>query len=340
MVTQKSILMLVNNCSVSRALYVVCAFCIVIFISCGKEKKIHRLTFAHNLPISHPVHKGVVAFKDHLEKLSKGQLQLKIYPNGQLGSEREVIELLQIGSVSMTKVSAAAMSNFVPEYKVLGVPYLFRNKEHLFRVLEGPIGEELLKKGIDTWLRGLCFYTAGSRSFYTKDKALERPVDLKGLKIRVMNDQLSVNLIKCLGATPTPMAFGELYTALQQGVVDGAENNIPSFVSSRHFEICKFYSLDEHSYVPDVVVMGTKFYERLTSQERLWVLEAATKSVEDQKRFWEIAEKESMETLMKSGVKLIYPQKRKFNEKTNQIIIDFMADAKMRKLIRSIDNFK
>lgn len=306
--------------------------------SCKQESEIKTLTFAHNLPIFHPVHKGVEAFKSHLEKISKGKLALKIYANGQLGSEREVLELLQIGSVSMTKVSAAAMSNFVPEYRVLGVPYLFRDKNHLFKVLEGEIGEQLLEKGTASWLRGLCFYDAGSRSFYTKSKLIEVPNDLEGMKIRVMSDKMSVAMVESLGGAPTPMAFGELYTALQQGVVDGAENNAPSFVTSRHFEICKYYSLDAHSYVPDVVLMSTKFLNRLTKEEQQWVFEAAKKSAQEQKKFWKTSEDESIEILKKSGVEFFNPDKEVFAAKTAQIKAAFIKDEQMRILVEAIEN--
>ncbi|WP_243456828.1 TRAP transporter substrate-binding protein [Polaribacter batillariae] len=318
------------------------AFIILLFsfFSCQEKTDVKVLTFAHNLPISHPVHKGVEAFKAHLEKISEGKLTLKIYANGQLGSEREVLELLQIGSVSMTKVSAAAMSNFVPEYRVLGIPYLFRDKNHLFKVLEGEVGEQLLQKGTTSWLRGLCFYDAGSRSFYTKSKLIKKPEDLKGMKIRVMSDKMSVNMVESLGGAPTPMSFGELYTALQQGVVDGAENNAPSFVTSRHFEICKYYSLDAHSYVPDVVLIGTKFLKRLTNQEQKWVFEAAKKSAQNQKKFWKTSEDESMEILKKSGVKFYTPNKKLFAAKTKRIKNDFVKDKDMKILVEAIEKIK
>ncbi|WP_339335190.1 MULTISPECIES: TRAP transporter substrate-binding protein [unclassified Croceitalea] len=306
-------------------------------LSCGQEGATKTLTFAHNLPLGHPVHKGVEAFKSHLETISEGKLTLKIYANGQLGSEREVLELLQIGSISMTKVSAAAMSNFVPKYRVLGIPYLFRNKEHLFNVLEGETGELLLEKGTASWLRGLCFYDAGSRSFYTKDKFIETPEDLNGMKIRVMSDKMSVAMVEALGGSPTPMSFGELYTALQQGVVDGAENNAPSFVTSRHFEICKYYSLDAHSYVPDVVLMGTKFLERLTEEEKEWVFSAARQSAQDQKVFWKAAEDESMDILKQSGVKFITPDKSLFANKTKGIKQGFTRDKEMQLLVDAIE---
>ena len=223
---------------------------------------------AHNLSQTHPVHKGILEFQQALEKNSQGTLKVKIFPDGQLGSEREVLELLQIGSVAATKVSAATLSNFVPEYHLLGIPYLFRDKQHLFDVLEGPVGKSILEKGSKFWLRGLCYYDAGSRSFYTRETAIRTPDDLKGLKIRVMNNQMAINMVNSLGASATPLSYSELYTAMQQGVVDGAENNPPSFVSSNHYELSKYYTLDQHSYVPDVLLIGTKYWNKLSEDRK------------------------------------------------------------------------
>jgi len=259
------------------------AFSVLSCQQIGDQKTVY---LAHTLPISHPVHQGMVVFSETVEEMSKGKLTVKIFPDGQLGTEREVLELLQIGSIAMTKVSAATMANFAPEYKVMGVPYLFRDKDHLFRVLEGEIGEEILEAGSEYLLRGLCFYDAGSRSFYTKDKPIQTPEDLDGLKIRVMNHQMSVDMVNEMGGSATPMAYGELYTALQQGVVDGAENNPPSFVTSGHYEVCKFYTLDEHSSIPDVLVMGTKYWETLSVQEQIWIGASAKTSALAQKELW------------------------------------------------------
>ena len=335
---RKPILILMNKCMHNFYQTLLLVLGALLMNSCVEEQKLKALTFAHNLPISHPVHKGVEAFKAQLENLSEGKLTLKIYANGQLGSEREVLELLQIGSVSMTKVSAAAMSNFVPEYRVLGVPYLFRNRAHLFNVLEGDVGQQLLEKGTASWLRGLCFYDAGSRSFYTKKKLIKTPKDLENLKIRVMSDKMSVAMVERLGGAPAPMSFGELYTALQQGVVDGAENNAPSFVTSRHFEICKYFSLDAHSYVPDVVLIGTKALDRLTEKEQQWVVDAARNSAQKQKVYWKIAEDESMEILRQAGVEFFKPDKTLFEEKTAAIKATFTNDPQMNILVEAIEN--
>ena len=257
----------------------------MVMTSCKKESDTKVLYLAHSLPQAHPVHKGILVFKKALERNSGGTLNVKVFPDAQLGSEREVLELLQIGSVAATKVSAATLSNFVPEYHVLGIPYLFRDKQHQFDVLEGDIGKTILEKGSKFWLRGLCYYDAGSRSFYTSNRAIRTPEDLKGLKIRVMNNQMAINMVNSMGGSATPLAYGELYTAIQQGVVDGAENNPPSFVSSNHYEISKYYTLDQHSSVPDVLLIGTKYWNKLSEEEKKWVQDAADESAQAQKIF-------------------------------------------------------
>lgn len=316
--------------------YLICA---LLMASCSELKETKTLTLAHSLPISHPVHKGIVVFQQELKQLSNGKLNVKIYPDGQLGGEREALELLQIGSVAMTKVSAATMANFVPEYGAVSIPYIFRDKEHCFNVLEGEVGKTLLEKGDDRWLRGLCFYDAGARSFYTVKKPVESATDVQGLKIRVMNDPTAVKMVSALGGSPTPMAYGELYTALQQGVVDGAENNIPSFVTSRHFEVCKYYSFDQHTYIPDVLIMGTKTLDRLSDQEKEWVYSAARKSAQAQKKFWEESVSEGLKVLKDAGVEIYNPDKEAFRNKTKEIIEEFKKKS-FGNLVEAIQNTK
>jgi len=306
------------------------------FSSCTSVSDAKVLYFAHSLPTSHPVHRGILDMQKEVNQLSDGSLQIKIFPASQLGSEREVLELLQIGSIAMTKVSAAAMSNFVPEYQVLSIPYLFQDRTHLFNVLEGEVGEILLEDGSEYLLRGLCFYDAGSRSFYSKEKIVNSPEDLLGMKIRVMNDQMSVDMVNTLGGSATPMAYGELYTALQQNVVDGAENNIPSFVSSNHYEVCKNYTFDQHTMVPDVVVMSTKFWSLLSSQEKEWLQSAAKSSVKSQKRYWQETVEANMKILKKANVNFIYPDKSEFQSKSSPVLERMMQQSQLKELIEKI----
>lgn len=315
------------------------AFLLTVVTSCEKLDKTKVLYLGHTLPQTHPVHKGILEFQKALEKKSNGTLKVKIFPDAQLGSEREVLELLQIGSVAATKVSAATLSNFVPEYHILGIPYLFRDKKHQFDVLEGEIGKSILAKGSKFWLRGLCYYDAGSRSFYTSNKAIRTPDDLKGLKIRVMNNQMAINMVNSMGGSATPLAYGELYTAIQQGVVDGAENNPPSFVSSNHYEISKYYTLDQHSAVPDVLLIGTKYWDKLSEEEKVWVQEAADESAQAEKKFWSDSVEESMKIAKAAGVEVITPEKSLFAEKSKSVLEEFLKEfPEMAPIVNQIKN--
>lgn len=296
-----------------------------------------NIRLAHGLSPSHPVHKGMERMAKLVNEKSEGKLTITIFPSQQLGSERETLELLQIGSIGMTKVSSAALENFVPELRVYSLPYLFKNEEHILNVLDGEIGKELLLAGEDYWLRGLTYYDAGQRSFYTKDRPIETPTDLEGLKIRVMESQMAVNMVDELGGAPTPISWGELYTALQQGVVDGAENNPPSFLTSRHYEVSGYYSLDEHTMLPDLLLISTIQWNNLTEQEQNWLQEAADSSTVYQRQIWAEAEHEALQTVQDAGVEIIYPDKQLFIDKTAPIYEQFrISDPEFYDLIQSI----
>ncbi|MEZ4989132.1 MAG: TRAP transporter substrate-binding protein [Saprospiraceae bacterium] len=295
-----------------------------------------HLKLAHGLPADHPVHQGMVFMADRLKELSDGRMEIEVYPSEQLGSERQCLELLQIGSLAMTKVSAAVMENFAPNTKVMSLPYIFRDREHVFKVLDGEIGRRLLIQGEDYWLRGLTYFDAGMRSFYTKDRPIHTPADLEGLKIRVQESQTAIQLVRSLGGSPTPISYGELYTALQQGVVDGAENNPPSFYTSRHYEVCKYYTLNEHTAVPDILVIGTVAWNDLSEQEQQWLQQAADEAKVKQRELWAKAEQESLDAVQAAGVEIIHPDKTPFAEKTAVVLEGFKDDEKIYKLIKEI----
>ncbi len=309
-----------------------------IFLStgCGTDKKIKIIKLGHGLDPLHPVHQTMEFLADRVSEKSNGRIRIDIYPSEQLGSERECLELLQIGSLSMTKVSCSVLEGFVPAMSVLSLPYLFRDEEHHFGVLEGEIGKRLLLEGEKYWLRGLCFYDAGSRSFYMKDKPILRPSDLVGIKIRTQESPTSIKMVQALGGAPTPIAWGELYSALQQGVVDGAENNPPSFHLSRHFEVCKFYSLDEHTTVPDVLLISTRVWRDLTPEYQKLLQEAADESAQHQKILWKRATQKALEEVQKAGVKVYYPNKELFAEKVLPIYKEYKKQPQIYRLIQEI----
>jgi tripartite ATP-independent transporter DctP family solute receptor len=302
---------------ISRAAIALC--CALLLASCGMEGEVTVLKMGHSLDQKHPVHLGIVYMAERLDKLSGGTMRLDIYPSGQLGSERELMELLQIGSLAMTKVSSSPMEGFVPAMQIFSIPYVFRNSEHFWKVLRSNIGRDLLLAGEAVRLRGLGYYDAGARSFYTVKRPVHQPSDLTGMKIRVQESQTSVNMVRALGGSATPISWGELYTALDQGVVDGAENNPPSFYSSRHFEVAKYYTLDEHTYVPDIVLISSYVWDHLEPQEQQWLQQAMDESVVYQRKVWAEATEQAYTAVKQAGVEIIYPDKSLFQEEVREM---------------------
>lgn len=313
---------------------------ILLLIGCQKTGEIKTIKVGHGLDQSHPVHKAMEFMAEKVAEKSGGKITISIYPSQQLGTERECLELLQIGSLGMTKVSSSVLEGFSPNFKVFSLPYIFRDDDHKFLFFESRLGKELLESTEKYWLRGLCYYDAGNRSFYTKDKPILRPDDLKGLKIRTQESPTSVKLVNSLGGSATPISWGELYTALQQGVVDGAENNPPSFYLSKHYEVCKYYSLDEHTAVPDVLLISTVIWDDLSVQEKIWIQQAADESYHYQKELWQIATKEALDEVQKAGVKIYYPDKNPFNEKVQPLIDEFNSQPEIYELIQKIKEIK
>ena len=286
---------------------------------CGRQDDVVELKMAHALSATHPVHRAMLYMAERLEHHSGGTMRLEVYAGGQLGRERELIELLQIGSIAMTKVSTSPLEGFVPEMKIFNVPYLFRDEAHYYAVLDSEIGEQLLLAPQRVRLRGLGWYDAGSRSFYTVTKPIEAPGDLAGLKIRVQESQAALQMVTSFGAAPTPIAFGEIYTALQQGVVDGAENNPPSYYLSGHYEVAKYYTLDEHTTVPDILLISQYVWERLEPEQREWLQQAVDESVAYQRELWREETEVALAAVEAAGARVIRPDKEAFAGQVNGI---------------------
>lgn len=295
-----------------------------------------RLKLAHTLNSDHPVHKGMVFMGETLTELSSGSMGIDIYSNGQLGSERQLIELLQIGSLAMTKVSAISVEGFSPSMKLFSIPYLFKDKEHYWRVLNSELGVSLLDSLRDVRLQGLGYYDAGSRSFYMSEAPVRTPADLISKKIRVLPSRTAINMIEAMGGAATPMPSGELYTALQQGVVDGAENNPPSYYLSKEFEVAKYYTLDEHTSVPDILIMSRRIFDGFTDQQRDWVKKAMAASVTHQRKLWAEAEELALTEVAKAGVEIIYPDKQPFRDAVAPMKAEFLK-SDLGDLIRQIE---
>lgn len=287
----------------------------LLLAGCGAADDTVVLRLGHGLDSSHPVHEGMVRMAELVREKSDGSMRIDIYPNEQLGTERQTLELLQIGSLDITKVSAAVMESFTSVYSIFSVPFLFVNEEHMFSVLDGPIGRRVLDAGEPYRIIGLTYYDAGTRSFYTTRRPIHTPEDLQGLSIRVQESPSAIRMVNTLGGSATPISWGELYTALQQGVVDGAENNPPSFFLSRHYEVSRYYTLNEHTAVPDILVMSRHTWQNvLTEEQRAIVLEAAIESVPYQRKVWREASEAALQAVKEAGVEVIYPDRAPFME--------------------------
>ncbi len=309
----------------------------LILLGCNRGPNVKVIKLGHSLPTAHPVHKALEHMARQVHQVSQGAMRIDIYPNEQLGSEREMIEQVQLGALHMVKTSASPLEGFIPEMALFTVPYVFRDEAHLWEILEGDIGEELLEMGDAKGLHGLCYYDAGSRSFYTKEKPIKTPADLAGMKIRVQNSKTAIKMVEAMGGAPTPIAFGELYSALEQGIVDGAENNPPSFLTSRHYETCKYYSLDEHAIVPDVILISATVWGRLTQTEQAVIEKAAKDSSKFQRNLWAKETQQAFDQLQAAGVEIIRPEKAPFQASV-EILHASVSDGPVGTLLDRIKN--
>jgi tripartite ATP-independent transporter DctP family solute receptor len=276
----------------------------------GSKKTVLKL--AHVLPASHSVHAALLFMSSRLSELSRGAIDLQVFGGAQLGTEPDSIKQVQSGSMAAAKVSAAALEPFVSDMAVFGMPYLFRDEEHCWNVLLGDIGKEILRAAESQSLHGVAYYDSGSRSFYTLSRPIQKPGDLKGLKLRVQPSKQAQEMIAVLGGRPTPLAYGDVYAALQAGSIDGAENNPPSFYTSRHYEVAKHLSIDEHTRVPDVIVFSKTVWVGLTPQARAWIEQAAAESVVFQRKLWRDQTDEALREVQKAGVVVYRPDQAAF----------------------------
>lgn len=245
------------------------------------------IRLAHNQPENHPIHLSLEDFAELAGENSDGSIDIQIYPNGALGEEREVIESVKAGTLEMAKVSAGALEAFEESYSIFSLPYLFQSEEHYYDVMDNSEAvQEIFKSTEEDGFIGFGWYTSGQRSIYTTDTKVETPDDMTGLKIRVQESPTSIDMIEAMGGSPTPMAFGDVYTSLQSGILDGAENNENALTQNNHGEVAKFYSYTEHQFVPDVLIINTDVWNGLSGDQRQALLDAAVESNENHKERW------------------------------------------------------
>ena len=252
-------------------------------------------------PDGYPTVEAIKYMGELLKDWSKGRLSIKVYPSSQLGGEKEALEQVQIGALEMTRVSVGVLGPIVDEFNAFNLPFVFRSPEHMYKVTDGEIGKELLGKLDKGNLIGLGYMDSGSRSFYNKKRPITKPEDLKGLKIRVMQNPIFVGMVNSMGGNATPVAFNEVYTALQTGVVDGAENNSPSVVEHKHYEVVKYYSLTQHLMVPELFVFSKKAWDKLSKEDQQLIRKASASCVTKERELWKKKEDEAFAHLKKIG---------------------------------------
>lgn len=295
------------------------------------------LKLAHNLEQSHVVHKALVKMAEEVKLKSNDEIRIRIYPSGQMGSPRETIELIQNDALDMTKASASELESFVKAFSIFSYPYLFDNEEHFKKILYGDIGKKITIQTQEKGFTTIASYIAGTRSFYLK-KPIYTPEDMKGLKIRVVSTPTTNKLIELLGASPAPIPFGEVYTAIQQGVIDGAENNIPSYNQTKHVEVAKFYIEDEHTSVPDYLIISNKSWNKLDENQKNIIINAAKNSEKYQQKLWEEETNNSRLAAEKSGATFIQVNKELFRDKLIPLHEEFNKDADLKEIIDLINN--
>lgn len=305
-------------CSRKHVLLLVCLLVLVLTLSgCGQktqevkpEEKPQEsepkqetmvLKLAEVQPEDYPTTIGDKEMARIVEEKTNGRIKIDVYAGGQLGDEKSVIEAVQLGGIDFARINSQPLSEFSKPLQVFSLPYLFDNEDHFWKVMNGPVGQEILDGFEKDKMIGLTYYDNGSRSFYNSKREVKVPADMKGMKIRVQQSELMVGLVECLGASATPMPFGEVYSALQTGVIDGAENNYPSFYTTSHYEVAKYFTLDHHTRVPEVVIASKVLWDKLSEEDRTIIKEAAIASQEVQRKAWKDYEKMAEEKIIAHG---------------------------------------
>ncbi|MFV0335111.1 MAG: TRAP transporter substrate-binding protein [Tropicimonas sp.] len=295
-----------------------------------------RLKLANALAEDHPTSIVLQKFADEVEEKTGGEVTIRLFVNAVLGSEREVLEQVQNGAVDITRVSAANLENFNPIYSAFTLPYLFDSEAHFYKVMDGETADMVYEASKPSGFLGLTYFDSGARSFYTKSKCVETPADLEGQKIRVINSHTSIEMVKLMGGIPTPLPYAEIYTALQQGVIDGAENNPTALTLGRHGEVAKCYSLDAHQRIPDFVVIANGAVEKLTPEQMEIVKQAAVNATTAHKEIWRQAVEQAMTEIGEMGVSVVEPDLAPFREKVSPLIDEYRKTPEIASLIDAI----
>ena len=272
----------------------------------AEEKMVFKAADVH--PPGYPTVVAVEDMGKKLAKATKGRLTIQMYTTMQLGGEKEMIEQAQVGAIQLARISVGALGPVVPDLNIFNLPFLFRNTAHMEKVIDGPLGRKLLDEvtnNPNTHLVGLCFMDAGSRNIYSTKKPIRTIADLKGMKFRVMGNPIFVAMMNDLGGNGVPMGYDQVFSALQTGVIDGAENNEPSYVFDHHYEVAKFYTLTEHLIVPEILVFSRSVWDKLSKSDQALIRKFARQAQLDERRLWNLKVKDAYAAMKKAGIQVI-----------------------------------
>ena len=307
--------------------------------ACAVQAVEFRSSDVHNSD-EYPTVVAVKHMSELLDKRSNGKYKIKVFNKGALGTEKETIDQVKIGALDMTRVNISPLNSMCAKTLVPTMPFLFRSIDHMRKVLDGPVGEEILKGCEDQGLVGLAFYDSGARSIYAK-KPVRSLADAKGLKIRVQQSDLWVALVGAMGANPTPMPAGEVLTALKTGLIDAAENNIPSYDGFKHYEAVKVYSRTEHSMAPEMLVMSKAVFDKLPKADQDLIRTAAKESVKFQRQKWDEQEKKSLEIVKAGGAQIVEDvDKASFQKAMAPVYAKFANTPDLQRLVKAVQDTK
>lgn len=286
-------------------------------------------TYAENQAKDYPTTQGAYKFAELVKEKTNGRIEIMVVEDGESGDEKSVIEQLQFGGIDFARVSLSPLSELVPKLNVLQMPYLYTGAEHMWKVLDGDIGDEFMASFDGSNMVALSWYDAGARNFYNSKRPVTSLEDIKGLKIRVQESELMINMIEALGAKPVPMAYSEVYSSLQTGAIDGAENNLPSYESTKHYEAAKYYTIDEHSRVPELQLAAKAVWDKLSSKDQAVIKQCAKESALYERELWAEREKLSEERVKAVGseiIKLSAKEKAEFQKAVSPVYEKFCAE--------------
>jgi len=287
-------------------------------------------------PDGYPTVEGVKYFGELIKERTQGRYSVEVYHSAQLGEEKDTIEQVRSGVIELNRVSMAPFNGIVKETIVPALPYIFRSEDHMHKVMDGAVGDQIKAAFEPSGLVALAFYDAGARSFYNKTKPINSVADMAGLKFRVIQSDIFVDMVAALGANATPMPYGEVYSSIETGVIDGAENNFPSYDTAKHYEVAKNYSLDEHTILPEVFVMNKAAFDKLTPEDQAIFKQAAKDSVAKQRELWAAKVAESRKIVEAAGAQITTPEKQGFIDAMKPVYEKHVTDDVLKKMVADV----